>query len=847
MKKILTLLLLMLAMTTTKAQVVTTDPVTLTQSAKGIVITFHADGGNKALMGTPSTGAIYAHTGLITSSSSNAGDWKYATTWGSNDAKYKLTYVSENTWSLTIPDIPTFYGITSATEQVRQLAFVFRDSSGNTTAKTATGGDIFVQVFDDGFPSSAAAPYPGGTPRQGTVTNADGSVTFCLGAPGKSNVLLLGSWNSYAIDKAQLMSYQDIDGMRYFWTTVSGLGDGKAYPYYFLVDGAVQVADPYARLVLDPWNDQYIPSTVFPGLPAYPSSQISNVPLAVYSSAYSDYSWKVTDFKGVPQDQLIVYEILVRDFTGTEGQALASGTIAGAMAKLDYIKELGVNAVELMPVTEFSGNNSWGYNPNFYFAPDKAYGTPDAYKAFIDAAHERGLAVILDMVFNQSDSQHPWYNMYHQSASQFYNGSAPHSYSVFYDWNQGYAPVMQQWCDALDYWMTEYKIDGFRFDLVKGLGDSDSYDTPYYAATNSYGSPSEANTNKFNATRVARMKALRDHMIKTRPDAYFINENLAGAQEENDMARDGEINWANINEASCEYAMGYLANAGLDRFYAPLDGDRLWGSTVSYAESHDEERVAYKVAQYAPTAIKNNPEMQMRRLGSLAAQMLMCPGAHMIWQFEELGADQTTKSANGDNNTGAKKVIWNRLNNSYYKGLHDTYAAMCDVRAKYPHLFTRDTQCKVLLSSSTARFVSIMSGDSELYLAVNPAVSDQATIAVTNPVNGATVDFTATGFEKIAASYNTTPVATAKGISLPAGAFALYGRNLTSGIDDIISDTPVTPRVRVENRIIRPVDPSVTDYTVSTLAGIAMPHDTPLAPGIYLVTLQGNTIKVIVK
>lgn len=836
--------ILCLTYTHAVGQVVTTSPVTVTQSSSGIVITFHADAGNKGLYGLSESTPVYAHTGVNT----NIGSWQHATDWNTNNAKYKMTYKSANTWTLTIPDIRSFYGITDPAEQVEQLAFVFRSGDRSKEGKTASGGNILVEVFPDNFPSSKASSYPGSTPKMGTVTNTDGSVTFCLGAPGKTNVLLVGSWNDYAIDSDQLMNYQDVDGIRYFWTTVSGIADGKDHIYYYIVDGAVQVCDPYAHLVLDPWNDKSISPTVFPDRPAYPDTEIADVPVAVYNSSYEKYDWNITDFKGVSQDNLIIYEILVRDFTGTEGKTLGDGTIAKATEKLDYIKELGVNAIELMPIMEFSGNNSWGYNPNFYFAPDKAYGTPNAYKAFIDAAHERGLAVILDVVFNQCDSQHPWYNMYSQtSAERFFNGSAPHDYSVFYDWNQNYALVHRQWCDMLDYWLTEYNVDGFRFDLVKGLGDSDSYGTTYYQDSNTYDSPSSANTDRYNATRVARMKALRDHIIQTKPNAYFINENLATAQEENEMAADGEINWANINNEACEYAMGYLSNGGLDRFYSPLNSNRTWGSTVSYAESHDEERVAYKVQQYGASGVKNNPEVQMRRLGSLAAQMLLTPGAHMIWQFEELGAEQTTKNADGSNNTAPKKVVWNYRNVPMRKGLLDTYAALCAIRTSYPYLFAKDASCKVSLSSSTARYISLSSGSSELYLLVNPAVDGNAsaTICPIHANTGAQVNLTQ-DYELIAASYNTTPSVSASGASLLGGAFAVYGKSLRSGIDDIISDTQSAPRIEVMDGVISPVG-EYSSFAIHSISGISIPAGQVVAPGIYIVTVDGRSIKVAVR
>ena len=852
MKKFLSTIvgLLCLSAISTTAQVVTTSPATVTQSSGGVVITFHADGGNKGLMGVTSSTPVYAHTGVITNQSKSSSDWLYAPTWGDNDAKYKMTYVSDNTWTLTIPDIRSYYGITSATEQVEQLAFVFRTADGTREAKTATGGDILVQIFPDKFPSSKATAYPGGTPKMGPVKNADGSVTFCLGAPGKSNVLLVGSWNDYAITPAQVMDYQEVDGIRYFHTTVAGLADGSDQIYYYIVDGATRVGDPYGRLILDPWNDGYIPSKVFPNMPAYPSTKLANVPVAVYNSSRDEYDWNVPSFKGVKQSDLIIYELLLRDFTGTEGEANAEGTVAMAMEKLDYLKELGVNAIELLPIMEFSGNNSWGYNPNFYFAPDKAYGTPQAYKAFIDGAHERGMAVILDVVFNQSDSQHPWYDMYRQTAPErFFNGSAPHDYNVFNDWNQDNKLVFRQWCDVLDYWLTEYKADGFRFDLVKGLGDSDSYGTTYYPATNTYSAPTAANTDKYNPTRVARMKALRDHLIITNPNAYFINEDLAGAEEENHMAADGEINWANINSPACEYAMGYVEKGALDRFYAPLDGGRTWGSTVSYAESHDEERVAYKAVTYGVSELtgNNNTKLALRclRFGSLAAQMLLTPGAHMIWQFEELGANESTKTSTGGNNTDAKTVMWENLDNKYYSGLHDSYADLCGIRSKYAYMFDKDATCRLDLSSAKGRYISLASGTSELYLVVNPAVTGSADVMPYDAKTGSPVNLT--GYELLAASYNTTPTVSANGVNLPAGTFAVYGKELKSGINDIIATpTETTPAIEVINGIITPVG-DFGSFSIHTPAGVSLPTGTTLAPGLYLVTVDGFTSKVIVR
>lgn len=848
-----------------QAQVVTTQPAIVQQSTDNIVVTFHANEGNKGIENLKPPVKVYAHTGVITNKSGSDSDWKHAPSWGDNDPKYELTWVADNTWTLNIPSIDKYYGL-SADEVVKKLAFVFRASNG-AEGKTASNGDIFVNVAPAGFQmqlthspegnvitgngsvtftaattapaniaiyvgsidskpigvadgvtelsttytfdkpgdynviavatsttgetatvtnnitrlgASAQVDYPGGIPKMGYTIADNGDVTFCLAAPGKNNVVMVGSWNDYKVSQSGMMNYQDYNGNRYFWITQSGLEPTKDYFYYYLVDGERAVGDPYARLVLDPYNDKYIPSSVFPNLPAYPSDKVQNVPLAWFNATMDAYEWQVPDFKGVDQSDLVVYELLLRDFTGTEGQKRANGTVKAAIEKLDYLQSLGVNAVELLPIMEFNGNISWGYNTNFYFAADKAYGTPDDYRLFVDECHKRGMAVILDIVFNQSDGLHPWYQMYDIAKNPFYNGSAPHAYSVLNDWNQDNPLVQQQWYDALDYWMTAYNVDGFRFDLVKGLGNNDSYSNTYYPATNTWGNPSDANTNRFNATRVARMKALHDSMRKTKPDAYFINENLAGAQEENDMAKDGELNWANINTESCQYAMGYSSNSNLNRFYAPKDS-RTWGSTISYAESHDEERMAYKQIKYGVADVKNDRALSLRRLGSVAAQMLLTPGAHMIWQFQELGDDQSTKDANGGNNTDPKKVVWSLFDKPENRGLYQSYRDLNRIRATYPEMFTSDVAVTVNFNGAWAngRTLKLAKGDKEILLFINPQVTGNVTMT-TGMTGGAS------NYKLLSQSYGTEAIIGSDGrITLQPGAYAVYATNNMAGITNV--------------------------------------------------------------
>ncbi|MDE6298320.1 MAG: hypothetical protein K2M10_01550 [Muribaculaceae bacterium] len=642
-----------------------------------------------------------------------------------------------------------------------------------------------------------------------------------------------------------MLKYTDQPIGRYFWITIPGLDNTKPYRYYFIVDNTKKVGDPYARLVLDPWNDQYISEEVYPNLPEYPFDQLTGVPVAVYQGNLNDYNWKVTDFKGVAPSDLIIYELLFRDFTGTEGKANGDGTVRKAIEKIPYLKSLGVNAVEVLPIMEFNGNLSWGYNPNFYFAPDKAYGTPDDYKEFIDLCHQNGMAVILDMVFNQSDGLHPWYQMYDAGSNPFYNKTAPHAYSVLNDWNQGYAMVQEQWHDVLRFWMEEYKFDGFRFDLVKGLGDNDSY------VLNGKPNSGDQATNAYNQSRVDRMAVLHSVMKGVNPDCYFINENLAGAQEENAMARDGELNWANVNEAGCEYAMGWSGSkTNLNRMYAPSDGSRLWGSTVSYLESHDEERMAYKQVKYGATGVKDNTVNAMHRLGSAAVQMILAPGAHMIWQFQELGDDQTTKTSTGGNNTDNKKVVWSLLEEPNHKGLYDNYSELNAIRNGNTDLFAQDATFTEKCGGAdwaNGRFMTSIKGDKELYTVINPNITGDKTFTVNfqQKSNDA--------YQILSKSYNTEPTfnAATGQVTVPANCYVVIGTKSVAEVEGIIADAAESFSVFGANGEISVANLSAPAYVYSLdgrrIAVLNESGSVSVTNGLYIVRSGSKAVKVMVK
>lgn len=243
------------------------------------------------------------------------------------------------------------------------------------------------------------APRPANLRLGANVVDAN-KVTLVLQAPHKEFVYVLGDFNGWAPTPESQMKK---DG-EYFWLTIDQLEAGQEYAYQYYIDGELRLADPYTNKVLDGWNDKYIEDRVYPDLKPFPHEFTTGL-VSVLNTAPEQYQWQVNDFQAPAKERMVVYEVLIRDFT-------ANGDIKTITDTLDYFQRLGVNAIELMPFNEFEGNDSWGYNPSFFFAPDKAYGTMNDYKTFIDACHERGIAVIMDMVLNHSYSQSPLLQMY---------------------------------------------------------------------------------------------------------------------------------------------------------------------------------------------------------------------------------------------------------------------------------------------------------------------------------------------------------------------------------------------------------------------------------------------------
>jgi len=699
---------------------VTTSPVIPTASDV-ITITFDATG--TGLDGY--TGDVYAHTGLITTTSTSNSDWKHVIgSWGNNATQPQLTPTGTNTYQLVIsPDIPTYYN--SGADVVTDIALVFRNSAGNAQ----TSPDIFIPIYTAGLNVSITNPsdesvydlndnitisaessiaadlelkvntiseqtatntttisksytftstgsytieasatensetkteqvsvYVKTTTQNETLPtglengfndNGDGTVTFVLQAPLKTDVFLIGGFNNWTLNETYQMK-KDGDT---FWLTVSGLDPNTEYAYQYFIDYTLKVADPYSKKILDPNNDQYISNTTYPNLMAYPTGETTGN-VSTFKINETSYSWQSNAFVKPNKENLIIYEMLIRDFTETD-------SFIDAMTHLDYLEQLGVNTIELMPISEFEGNDSWGYNPSFHGALDKAYGTQNHFKAFVDECHLRGIAVVIDVVYNHAFSQSPLAQLYWDSGNNkpaannpWLNPDAKHPFNVGYDFNHESAYTKTYVKQTLKYWIDEFRVDGFRFDLSKGFTQTNNPNN-----VDAWGN--------YDASRITILQDYADYIWNNvSSDAYMILEHFADNSEETVLANYGFMLWGNLNHNFNQNTMGYATDTDISWLSY---NNRGWNNphVVGYMESHDEERLMVKNMAYGNVNGGYNVKNLSTALDRQKAASVVfygVPGPKMLWQFGELGYDKSI-NCDGDIENGAcrldrKPVAW---------------------------------------------------------------------------------------------------------------------------------------------------------------------------------------------
>ena len=444
--------------------------------------------------------------------------------------------------------------------------------------------------------------------RMGAMPHANG-VSFRVWAPHAEKVVLTGSF--YDWNKTSAPMLEEKDGHWFADLPEPKPGD----EYRFLIHGAeglISRIDPYARSVTGAGGN---------GIVYDPGA----------------FDWGGDDFRMASWNELIIYEMHIGTFNVKE--AGRPGTFDSAMEKFPYLQRLGVNAVEVMPVAEFSGDFSWGYNPSHPFAVESSYGGPDDFKKFVAAAHRHGIAVLVDVVYNHLGPgdldlwQFDGWSENQKGGNYFYNDRRSQT-----PWGEtrpdyGRGEVRQYLRDNALMWFEEYRADGLRWDAVTYIKNIDG---------------NEANPANDIPEGWSLMQWINEEIQGRFPGKISIAEDLknnswvaketgaggAGFHAQWDSEFVNPVRQAVIARDDSLRDLGAVVKAIEHRY----DADAF--RRVIYTESHDE--VANGRARVPEEIWPGNVDswFAKKRSTLAAALVLTSPGIPMIFQGQELLEDR---------------------------------------------------------------------------------------------------------------------------------------------------------------------------------------------------------------
>ncbi len=681
--------------------------------------------------------------------------------------------------------------------------FWIKGIAKDATSQVADSFYVFIR------PPVITQALPAGI-REGINITGPHSVVLCLYAPLKQHAFAIGDFSNWELDTSYYM--RRTPDLNHFWVELNGLDADKPYIFQYLVDGEIRIGDPYCERVSDPWNDSYITAATYPGMIAYPSGKTQGI-ASVFRINEETYQWKATNFTAPPPEKLVVYELLIRDFTDKH-------SFQAVIDSLNYLLKLGINAVELMPVNEFEGNSSWGYNPNYYFAVDKYYGRKNDFKRLVDTLHHHGIAVILDVVYNHSFGTAPYVMLYWDKAqsrpsanSPFYNMTPRHDFNVGFDFNHESQATKKLIGRALKFWLEEFRVDGYRFDLSKGFTQKQTLGN-----VSAWG--------QYDANRIKILSDYADTVWSVNPNAYVILEHFADNPEEIELSSRGMLLWGNANHAYAEAAMGYHTGGKSDFSYVS-HRQRGWSKPhlIGYMESHDEERIMYKALQWGnagPSYAIKQEAVALERMKLITAFFLTIPGPKMIWQFGEYGYDY---SIDYNGRTGEKPVRWDYLNIPGRKDLYRFYGALNALRMQNEAFNTEDFDLDV---AGNVKRILLMHSSMNVVVIGNFDVSQQL----------ARPRFPHTGWWYDYFSGDSLQVAdTSMLIPLAPGAFHLFTSKKRPKPQDLANAWPLLP-VFTEGMVHVYPNPSSGDVHIY----LDLPFEVPTEVDIRLTDMAGRLV-----
>ncbi len=480
---------------------------------------------------------------------------------------------------------------------------------------------------------------------------ASSSHHFTLVAPHNEAVTLIGSWDGWRehpMEKGE-------DGV---FRAAVALPEG-VHQYRFRVVSNSWFFPGEWREIADPWAHEIFPATVEGATQETDCGVIVARADGTAGFEGDDYVWEHDDAPLPPNDQLIFYEMHVGDFSGGDGDEDGAGRYADVIAKLPYLADLGVTAVELMPLMETAGDY-WGYLPKYFYAPDREYGKPGDLKRLVDACHGHGIRVVLDKVTNHAGSECPLahidhdYWFYHETTDEFQYG--PKFNYEYRDDEQGEYPARAFMLGALQFWMEEYHLDGIRFDATRIVGNREFLRAAADAVWGKVGAlkpvirvaehiPNELDIVEDGGPMDAMWRADWTHQITS----LLIGQSVGGGDPENWDALMNVIDPRRVGFTSAQHIVNYIA-------------------------SHDENRLPFML--HAAGILG---EEALRRLRFAATLLLTGYGFPLLYAGEEFGMDT-------ERVVGPNKLPWSRLGAPDNAGLHDHYRTLIHLRREHAAL-----------------------------------------------------------------------------------------------------------------------------------------------------------------
>jgi 1,4-alpha-glucan branching enzyme len=469
---------------------------------------------------------------------------------------------------------------------------------------------------------------------------------FKLFAPYNKAAALIGSfsdWQEIAMEKGE-------DG--YFRTRVD-LADG-IYEYKFRVQTKSWFLKP------DQWveiNDPYMTEM-------HPDTENGVVHVKAGQQIRDTYVWNHDDKPLPANHELVIYEMHVADFLATDIEDYKK--FQKITEKLDYLVELGINAIELMPITEYAGDYRWGYLVRYYFAPESSYGTPEDLKHFVDECHARGIRVIMDGIYNHTDDQSPllyidrdyWYYHDKHYPDDPANYWGPEFNYDHYDENLDIKPAWKFFGDVVRYWIEEYHIDGIRYDAVRQLNNYDflgwlideanqvAGQKPFYHIAEHIPDTSE----------IIKPKGVFDACWHE-SFRFFLKDAILGDNFDLEKLKES----LNIRQ------QGYLGTT----------------SAINYLATHDREHM---IVELGDRGIFGEAAFQRVKLG--AVLQMTAPGIPLIWMGDEFGQSSHKTIMTDEPNP----LNWALLEQDMNQDLFQFYQKLIALRKSQAALQTDDIE-----------------------------------------------------------------------------------------------------------------------------------------------------------